>query len=320
MTIELKRLDSFIDLNQLIDNSFNGTCFAYDWFLFLKKVTYMLVILNEKGKRIGYMPLFIDEKNPKKLSQSTMYIPYGGPILLQLPTKERHKIKLIRDIEYLLAQYLKNNFTTISFSIDPKIIDIMPFIRSGFIPEVRYTYKLDLHKSMDELYKEFGSDRKKEIKKMSKIGAKMVCDNELKYFDCDKAMKWEKKHNFPSSSTFVKKYILESISQNRGMSFVLKNNDEVLGGVHLVWDKHTAYILYSYYENKGAITTIYFNMIKYLKENTEVQYLDFEGSVYESIEDFNMSFGAYQERYYNLHWKNNEIEKIYSGLYEYGDK
>ena len=129
-----------------------------------------------------------------------------------------------------------------------------------------------------------------------------------------------KKHNFPSSSTFVKKYILESISQNRGMSFVLKNNDEVLGGVHLVWDKHTAYILYSYYENKGAITTIYFNMIKYLKENTEVQYLDFEGSVYESIEDFNMSFGAYQERYYNLHWKNNEIEKIYSGLYEYGDK
>ena len=60
MTIELKRLDSFIDLNQLIDNSFNGTCFAYDWFLFLKKVTYMLVILNEKGKIIGFMPLFID--------------------------------------------------------------------------------------------------------------------------------------------------------------------------------------------------------------------------------------------------------------------
>ena len=204
MTIELKRLDSFIDLNQLIDNSFNGTCFAYDWFLFLKKVTYMLVILNEKGKIIGFMPLFIDEKNPKKLSQSTMYIPYGGPILLQLPTKERHKIKLIRDIEYLLAQYLKNNFTTISFSIDPKIIDIMPFIRSGFIPEVRYTYKLDLHKSMDELYKEFGSDRKKEIKKMSKIGAKMVCDNELKYFDCDKAMKWEKNTIFPPHPLLLK--------------------------------------------------------------------------------------------------------------------
>lgn len=320
MIIELKKADTFINLNQLIDNSFNGTCFAYDWFLSLKKVNYILVILNEKRKIIGFMPLFIDRENPKKLAQSTMYIPYGGPVIFHLPTKERHKIKIIRDIEYSLAKYLKDNFMDISFSTDPKIVDIMPFIRTGYIPEVRYTYKLDLRKSLSEIYKEFGSDRKKEIKRMDKLGAKVVCDHTLQYFDCDKAMKWEKKHNFPSSVPFVRKYILTSISKNRGMSFVLKTNDKVLGGVHIVWDEQTAYILYSYYENKGVISTIYYNMIKYLKENTLVNFLDFEGSVYESIENFNMSFGAFQDRYYNLHWKNKNIEKLYPILYEYGDK
>ena len=320
MHIELKKLGIFNDLNQLVDDSFNGTCFAYDWFLMLKKVDYILVILNNKGNMVGFMPLFIDENDQKKLAQSTMYIPYGGPVLFQLPTKERHKIKFIRDIEYQLAKYLKGNFTTISFSTDTKIKDIMPFIRVGYIPEVRYTYKLDLQNTLDEIYINFGSDRKKEIRKMNALGVEIICDSNLEYFDCEKAMKWEKKHNLPSSSDFVKKYILTSISKNRGMSFVLKKDKEILGGVHLVWDKTTAYILYSYYENKGAITTIYYNMIKYLKENTTVKFLDFEGSVYESIEDFNMSFGAFQDRYYNLHWKDKNIEELYTNLYEYGDK
>lgn len=320
MHIELKKIGEFNDLNQLVDDSFNGTCFAYDWFLILKKVDYILAILNNKGNVVGFMPLFVDENDQKKLAQSTMYIPYGGPILFQLPTKERHKIKFIRDIEYQLAKYLKDNFTTISFSTDTKIKDIMPFIRVGYIPEVRYTYKLDLQKTLDEIYTNFGSDRKKEIRKMNALGVEIICDSNLEYFDFEKAMKWEKKHNLPSSSDFVKKYILTSISKNRGMSFVLKKDKEILGGVHLVWDKTTAYILYSYYENKGAITTIYYNMIKYLKENTTVKFLDFEGSVYESIEDFNMSFGAFQDRYYNLHWKDKNIEELYTNLYEYGDK
>ena len=41
----------------------------------------------------------------------------------------------------------------------------MPFIRSGFTPEVRYTYKLDLTKGLNVIYQNFGGDRKKDIKK-----------------------------------------------------------------------------------------------------------------------------------------------------------
>ena len=320
MKTELIKLNELENINELIDSSFNGTCFAYDWFLKLKNVDNIVVIKNKENRLIGFMPLFIDKANNKVLSQSTMYIPYGGFVLLSLPSKENHKIKLIRDVEYLLARFLKENYNVLHFSVDPNIIDIMPFIRSGYIPEVRYTYKLDLSRPIHEIYRSFGSDRKKEVRKLQKLKLEFIADEKLEYFDCKKAMVWEKKHGFSSSADFVKKYILESISQNNGMSFILKTDKKILGGVHIVWDKTTAYILYSYYQNKGAITTIYYNMIQYLQKYTDVKYLDFEGSVYESIEDFNISFGAYQDRYYNLHYKKENIEELYPILYDYGEK
>ena len=68
-----------------------------------------------------------------------------------------------------------------------------------------------------------------------------------------------------------------------------------------------------------ATVILYYNIIKYLKENQITNYLDFEGSVFEEIEDWNISFGAYQSRFYNLHWnKNNNID--YKEIYNYGNK
>ena len=59
-------------------------------------------------------------------------------------------------------------------------------------------------------------------------------------------------------------------------------------------------------------------MFEYLITNNIVRYIDFEGSVFESIEDWNISFGAYQSRFYNLHWNNKE--NLYLSVYDYGEK
>ena len=136
-----------------------------------------------------------------------------------------------------------------------------------------------------------------------------------------KAMKWEANYGFESTSNFVEKYIKTTIKKEKGMCFVAKENDKVIGGVHIAWDKKNAYILYSYYEKQNddiAIAFIYYKMFEYLINNKIVNYIDFEGSVFESIEDWNISFGAYQSRFYNLHWNSNN--KPYLNLYDYGEK
>lgn len=320
MHIEMGNINDISDINYQIDISYNGTCFAYDWFLKLKHSEKILKIYDQKNKLVGFMPVFNSE-NDKVIAQSTMYIPYGGPVIFKLPNEERNKIRFIRNIEKALCDYLKKNYIEVNFSTDSKIIDIMPFIRAGFTPEVRYTYKLDLTVGIDRIFNSFGSDRKKDIKKAKKRDVEFVVDSNMSYFDVDKAMKWESKYGFESTSGFVKKYINETINNNRGMCFVAKEDGRVIGGVHIAWDSNTAYILYSYYEKSNddiAIAYIYYKMFEYLINNNVVRYIDFEGSVFESIEDWNISFGAYQSRFYNLHWNNKD--NLYLNIYDYGEK
>ncbi len=320
MHIELGNVNDIPDINEKIDTSFNGTCFAYDWFLKLKQSKKILKIYDQKMNLLGFMPVF-NSDNSKIIAQSTMYIPYGGPVIFSLPNEERNKIRFIRNIEKALCDYLQSNYDEVNFSTDNNIIDIMPFIRANFTPEVRYTYKLDLSIGIEKIYNNFGSDRKKDIRKANNRNVEFVVDSTMKYFDVNKAMKWEAKYGFESTSDFVKTYIKETINNNRGMCFVAKENDKIIGGVHIAWDSNTAYILYSYYEDEKddiAIAYIYYKMFEYLITNNIVRYMDFEGSVFESIEDWNISFGAYQSRFYNLHWNNKE--NLYLNVYDYGEK
>lgn len=320
MHVEVGKINDIQKINEKIDNSFNGTCFAYDWFLKLKCCEKILKIYDDKNHLVGFMPLF-NSNNEKEIAQSTMYIPYGGPVIFKLPNVERHKIRFIRNIEKALCNYLQIHYDEVNFSTDNNLIDIMPFIRAHFTPEVRYTYKLDLTKGMEEIYRGFGRDRKKDIRKAKKRNVEFIVDSHMQYFDVNKAMKWEANYDFESTADFVKAYIQETIINQRGMCFVAKEDDKIIGGVHIAWDSNTAYILYSYYEKENddiAIAFLYYQIFAYLINNNIVKDVDFEGSVFESIEDWNISFGAYQSRFYNLHWNNKD--NLYLHVYDYGEK
>lgn len=318
MDLKIIDLENFDNIDEVIDSSYNGTCFAYSWFLKLKKCNTILCIYEE-NKMIAFMPLFNNSEN--FIKQSTMYIPYGGFVLIDVPKEERNKIRFIRNIEKVLIDYFNKKYDSVDFSLDPKIVDVMPFIRAGYKPELRYTYKLNIRDDFENVYIGFGSDRKKDIKKSKRKNYKFVIDKENIYFDVNKAMVWEQNYGDISTIEFVRKYIKESIIHGKGMSFVaLDENEQNSGGVHIVWDYDTAYILYSYYDQRDddvAIAFLYHNIIKYLYDDTNVIFLDFEGSVFETIENWNISFGASQERFYNLHWKKNyKIDE----MYDYGEK
>lgn len=313
-------INSIINIDKLIDNSYNGTCFAYSWFMKLKKTDKILKFVNDKGVIFGFMPLFLSEDG-KSLCQNTMYIPYGGPVLFNVPSTTRRRIAFIRQLEELLIEYFKKHFEHFSFSMDDKIIDVMPFIRKEVIPELRYTYKLDLQNDIEDIYKNFGHDRKKEIKKATNNNTEFIIDDKLKYFSPNKCVEWEKKYGFPSSVNFVKEYIKKAIEKNRGMCFVAKKAEVVYGAVYISWDSSTGYILYSYFDDKydvGAIAFLYYKIFEYLKNVVKLKYVDFEGSVYESVENYNISFGAYQSRYYNLHYSKDK--EIYKNIYKYYEK
>ena len=316
MEIRVKKIDEISNIDELVDESINGSAFCYKYFLKLKSVEKILCVYHGE-KLIALMPLFTDGNS---LNQSTMYVPYGGPIFLYKNFSYRKFILYTRNIIFEITNYLKNNYDSVCFSLDPVITDIIPCVKNDFVPEVRYTYKIDLRNSIEEIYNAFGSDRKDNIKSMQDV--EVILDDELEYFDFDEALKWEYNYGDEISSTFVKEYLKESIALDRGKCFMAKKNKKVLGAVAVVWDKKNCYIMYSYYDKKEktVIPLLYYEMIKYLKSNNICDYLDFEGSVFREIEEWNLSFGARQVIYFNLYYEKDKKEELYSELYDYGEK
>lgn len=315
MEIKKVKINEIKEIDTLIDNSDNGTAFAYNYFLSLKQVENCLCVYDN-NVMIAFMPLF--EKG-KKLEQSTMYIPYGGPILLYSKKNYRKYTLITREVLTLITDYIKNTYEESSFSFDPSLNDVIPCVKNGFVPEVRYTYVINLNKSLEEIFNKFGHDRKKNIRKTKNV--EVIIDDELVLFNIKKALNWEFNYGSNISCDFVKKYLKESIENKKGKCFIALKNKKVIGGVAIVWDNKRCYIMYSYYD-KNEITPIpkiYYEIMKYLIENQICKKLDFEGSVFPEIENFNLSFGATQEIYFNYYYEKNKI-KLYEELYDYGEK
>ena len=313
-------LNNKLNVDDFIDNSFNGTVFGTNWFTKLKNVN-DFIIIEDNDEIVLIMPLFCKDKS-KILNQSTMYIPYGGPIIKNVPNEERNKIRYLRDLNNILIALLKEKFDYISFSIDPMINDIMPYIRKGFMPEIRYTYKLNITNS-DTLYLNYGHDRRKEIRKANKNNLEFRLDKDLKFTNINKYVEWESKYGFDSSADEVKSILTEAIKNNNGMSFVAIKDNITIGSVGMLWRNKTAYIMYSYFDKSydlGTISFLYDNIFRYLSKNRNIKIIDFEGSVYESVENWNISFGAFQDRFYNLHYNIKGNDEIARTMYAYFEK
>lgn len=307
------------DLDKLIDMSDNGTAFCYNYFLKLKNVRNLLRI-EENNELLCLFPLF---ENNSKIEQSTMYIPYGGPVLFLKRYSYRKSVLLQREIICELIKYLQDKYEEICFSCDTAMTDVKSFVNLKVIPEVRYTYKIDLTQTLEEIVNNFSKDRKKDLRKAKRNNLEFIYDDNLQLFDVNKALVWESKYGEESSINFVEEYLKESVKNNKGKIFVAKYNEEIVGGVAIVWDNKTAYIMYSYYNHDIDISTIpflYNTIIAYLKNDTTCKYLDFEGSVFDEIEKWNLSFGAKQWLYFNYYWQKSNLEEIYKDLYDYGEK
>ncbi len=319
MKIKIVKLQYFKNIDGLVNSSINGTAFCYKHFLKLNKVEDILCAYKE-DTLLGFMPLFI---KGNKLLQSTMYIPYGGPIFLFDETNYRKAFNLKREIITQFCEYLTSNLLSICFSFDVLTLDAIPCVRNNLIPEIRYTYKIDLSQDIEDIYNNFGSDRKKDLRKAARANLVILEDKEINAFDINKALNWEKKYGEESSVDFVKKYLKQSIRLDKGACFIAKISEKVVGGIGVVWDNKNCYIMYSYCEKKldiGIIASLYYHLIKYLKDNNLVRYLDFEGSVFEEIEQWNLSFGAKQYIYFNFYWQKENNEELFLELYDYGDK
>lgn len=182
----------------------------------------------------------------------------------------------------------------ISISLNKNIVDTQPFIWKKFKVIVRYTYVLDLRKSIEDIQSEMSAKRRNDIKKAikDKLAVKQSCDLEIVK---SLILKTFSRQQMKADRYHLDKVLFEFANKDNSFSFVTFVDDNPIATAFCIYDKDTAYYILGGYDYKGkhhgAGALTIWESIKYAK-GLGLKYFDFEGSIVPQIERYFRGFGG----------------------------
>jgi len=248
------------------------------------------------------------------MEQSSLSSPYAGPVFRsakQFPLAERRLLGAI-------AAALEAHYRRVSFSLSPEVTDIVPFLQAGFVPEVRYTYIVDVSGGVAQCIARMSNRRRNDLRRARDCGLSVADAPNLELFDIARAVRWASSQKYEEATN---RLLREAISRNRGRVFVALRAGVPVAGLFLVWDGRRSYTTHSYFcegaERTGASTLLCTEAMSYTHECLRLNFLDLEGSVLPGVEEFYQSFGGTQTIYFRLHWRADRAELMTMDLYDY---
>jgi len=202
-----------------------------------------------------------------------------------------------------IANFIENRrYHVVSISLDRNVIDTQPFIWMKYKVAPRYTYILDLRKSLVEIRSDMSSERRKNINKGIKDGliVKQNYDNKLvKSF----ALNTFTRQGLKVNASYLDKILFDYADETNSFSFVVYEEDIPISVIFCVHDnKSVYYLLGGYSERKkhqGGGALAFWETIKYAKNLGLLNY-DFEGSEIQNIEKYFRGFGGSIFPYYRI--------------------
>lgn len=317
--IEIK-LSELMEWDEYVENSKGGTVFHKSWYLEIYGVEYVLIVFDD-DKIVCGMPLYKSKQNRGMIVQSTKIVPYSGLFISweYLKGSNYHSKMKEHVLIEKVCDYLKKEYSDICFSLSTENVDIVPFLRQGFYPEVRYTIMNDASLRNDDRKKLYSRSRRNVLKTAMNKGIEIKCDLTLSQIDFIKLTFWS--DDSPRDSTIYEKIVNRAYKNGCGTAIGAYWGGELVGMLILVWDKKRAYSILSFYDKQraswGIGSLLYDAAISYTHERLMKNELDFEGSVLKGVEEFFLSFGGCQSIYFNMYWQKELSSELIKELYIY---
>ena len=200
-----------------------------------------------------------------------------------------------------MADGLPHSFLHIS-QTDPTFLNWQPLFWKGFQQTTRYTYRVDLNKSLKYL-KSAITDKtrnrihsaieKVEIRKSTGISDLF----QLIQFSFNR-----QNQSIPFTLDFLTRLHDVLSFREASTAYLAYHKDQPVAGIYTIRDKTTTYLLLTGRSDKdpgGAVGALIWESIRDA-HNIGQEIFDFEGSMIENIESFFRSFGGEQTPYHRL--------------------
>jgi lipid II:glycine glycyltransferase (peptidoglycan interpeptide bridge formation enzyme) len=179
----------------------------------------------------------------------------------------------------------------------------LPFYWKGYKQSTGYTYVIENLSNLDEVFKNFTSSTRKEIRKAEKSGIEVIDSEDIEAFYEIIKLTFKKKNlKARESLAFIKELYLKAKENNAVMmKFAVK--EDIIYSVSLCFYDHKTLYAVIGGSNRdikllGSQQLLKWETMKFASEKSLS--FDFEGSMIEGVEYRNRSFGAEQKPYFNI--------------------
>ena len=297
--------------------------FSKDWWLDAVSTNgeWDVVLIEKGGEIVAAWPFFLIKKKGFRLitmpclTQSLgIWIKY--PQNQKYVTRLSYEKKIIGELINKLPQFdfLSQNFFLF-------LTNWLPFYWRGFQQTTRYTYRIDLSRSLAEIESDLDQDNRKAIKKGKSGNLEVVEENNIdSLFLLVKKTFLRQKTQVPFSKEFLMKLHAAALRHNLGKVYVAKvGGIPIAAGLFVVDSEAIYYLVGGFDQEHAAIRPMNFLLWAVICEAKKmgIKHFDFEGSMIEDVEGFFRSFGATQTPYFNIHKTPSKILRLYKFIKGY---
>ena len=294
---------------------YNLPIFFQDWWLdVVTDGNWDVVIVEQDNKIVACWPYTLSNKYFLKIITMPQFTKMLGCYVVypknQKPVNMHpYYKKMVNSLFDMLPDndYFSQNFIY-SFT------NWMPLYWKGFSQTTKYSYVLEDIKNHDELFLNFRSNIKTDIKKAikNKISITETDDIDIVYKMTAKTFKRQEKRNSLNLDLF-RKLDEKCAKQNKRKIFIATDeSSNIHSAAYVIYDNLSAYYIIGggddKLRNSGATSLLIWESIK--ESSIHVDNFDFEGSMIEPIEKFFNGFNGKQKQYFSIKKSNNFLIKI----------
>ena len=285
--------------------------FYHPWFLnaVTESGQWDVSTVSHEDQIIAVWPYFEKKKYGFSYLTTPPLTAYLGP-WYELPVdlvKEASILKYHKKILHGLAEGLpRTQLKDTRWS--PEMKQWMPLVWKGYEQSTRYTFRLDLSKTEQELWSSITDVQRNAIKKARSLYKSEQTESIETYNVLNDASYKRQKMKTPYSKAFF--YKLDQVLQQKKAReiWITTGAKGPEAGVYIAYDKKVAYLMATGrldHAKAGAVSMALWEAIVSAKKKGCLVF-DFEGSMIEGIASFFRSFGGTLTPYHRIMWTRNK--------------
>ncbi|MCX6350842.1 MAG: hypothetical protein NTX03_03160 [Bacteroidetes bacterium] len=270
------------------------------------------IIITKNNEWLAVMPINISTKNFVSYSLKPAFVQYTGILFKPINEKKHREVYIKKICIQKVIDAIPKNVKLFNQNFSPEFDYFIPFYWNKFLIQPFHSYCLSLEDSIENIENNFSDSVAKRMAKEERYGLHVVENNSIDALISlmldRKIINEEDAHKLRTLWDYI-------ISINAGFTIYVtdpKTNKVYSGGAFII-DKERVIFLSSAldlrYKNTGAQSLLIRKGIRKAHSLGNIKIFDFDGSMIESLENYNRSFGATPINYFNI--SKNDLPIVY---------